>query len=134
MSSLIAIALAAHVLSAIFWAGSTFTLVRLSGLGGERLVLPQAGAAVVAILTGGYLWHTLHGSDLGPFEQVLLGGIVAALIAILLQLVVGARTLAALRRERLDDKSAQRRIAMAQRIAAGLLAITVVCMVIARYV
>lgn len=134
MATLILIVLAAHVLSSVFWAGSTFTLARLSGLGGERLVLPQAGAAVVAILTGGYLWHTLHGTNLGPFEQVLLGGIVAALIAISLQIVVSVRTLAALRRERLDDKSAQRRIAIVQRFAAGLLAITVICMVSGRYV
>jgi hypothetical protein len=134
LATLILIVLAAHVLSSVFWAGSTFTLARLSGLGGERLVLPQAGAAVVAILTGGYLWHTLHGTNLGPFEQVLLGGIVAALIAISLQIVVSVRTLAALRRERLDDKSAQRRIAIVQRFAAGLLAITVICMVSGRYV
>jgi hypothetical protein len=64
----------------------------------------------------------------------LLCGAAAALIAILLQALVGFGTIAALRRERLDDKSAQRRIAMAQRFAAGLLAITVTCMVIARYV
>jgi hypothetical protein len=134
LATLIVIALAAHVLSSVFWAGSTFTLARLSGLGGERLVLPQTGAGVVAVLTGGYLWHTLHGAGFGPFEQVLLIGIAAALIAIVLQIVVGFRTLAALRRERLDDKSAHRRIAMAQRFTAGLLAITVVCMAIARYV
>jgi hypothetical protein len=134
LATLIVIALAMHVLSSVFWAGSTFTLARLSGLAGERLVLPQAGAAVVAILTGGYLWHTMHGADLGPFEQVLLGGISAALIAILLQIVVGVRTVAALRRETLDDKSAQRRLAVVQRFAAGLLAITVICMAIARYV
>jgi hypothetical protein len=134
LATLIVIALAMHVLSSVFWAGSTFTLARLSGLAGERLVLPQAGAAVVAILTGGYLWHTMHGTDLGPFEQVLLGGISAALIAILLQIVVGVRTVAALRRETLDDKSAQRRLAVVQRFAAGLLAITVICMAIARYV
>jgi len=134
LATLIAIALAAHVLSAVFWAGSTFTLVRLSGLGGERLVLPQAGAAIVAVATGGYLWHTLHGDSFGTFEQVLLCGAAAALIAILLQASVGFGTLAALRRERLDDTSAQRRIAMAQRFAAGLLAITVVCMAAGRYV
>jgi hypothetical protein len=134
LATLMLIVLAAHVLSSVFWAGSTFTLARLSGLGGDRLVLPQAGAAVVAILTGGYLWHTLHSTNLGPFEQVLLGGIVTALIAISLQIVVGVRALAALRRERLDDKSAQRRIALVQRFAAGLLAITVICMVIGRYV
>jgi hypothetical protein len=134
LATLIVIALAAHVLSSVFWAGSTFTLARLSGLGGERLVLPQAGAAVVAILSGGYLWSNLHSAGFSPFEQVLLIGISAALIAIVLQIVVGIRTFAALRREKLDDNSAQRRIAMAQRFAALLLAITVICMAIARYV
>ena len=134
MVTLIMIAIAAHVLSAVFWAGSTFTLARLSGLGGERLVIPQTGAAVIAILTGGYLWHTLHESNFGPFEQVLAIGAVAALISLLLQAAMGFRTLAARRREKLDDASAQRRIATAQRFAAGLLAITVICMVIARYV
>jgi hypothetical protein len=131
---LIVITLAAHVLSSVFWAGSTFTLARLSGLGGERLVLPQTGAAVVAVLTGAYLGHTWHGTGFGPFEQVLLIGIAAALIAMILQIVVGFRTLAALRRESLDDKPAHRRIAIAQRFAAPLLAITVICMAIARYV
>lgn len=134
MTALIVIALAIHVLSSVFWAGSTFTLARLSGLGGERLVLPQAGAAIVAILTGGYLGHTLHGTDFGLFEQVLLGGIAAALIAFVLQIAVSVRTLAAFRRERLDEMSAQRQIAMAQRVAAGLLTITVICMAIGRYV
>ena len=134
MATLVAITLAAHVLSSVFWAGSTFTLARLAGLGGERLVAPQTGAAVVAILTGAYLGHTLHGASFGTFEQVLLIGIVAALVAATLQIVVGFRTVAALRRARLDEKSAQRQIAIAQRFAAGLLAVTVICMAAARYV
>ena len=134
MATFILVALAAHVLSSVFWAGSTFTLARLSGLGGERLVVPQTGAAVVAILTGGYLWHTLHDAGFGSFEQVLFIGAVAALIAMVLQVAIGSRTLVARRRARLDETSAQRRIAMAQRLAAGLLTVTVICMVIARYV
>lgn len=134
MASLIAITLAAHVLSSVFWAGSTFTLARLSGLGGERLVVPQTGAAVVALLSGGYLWHRLHDASFGMFEQVLLIGIVAALIALVVQIAAGFRTLEALRHERFDEKSARQRIAIAQRIAAGLLAITVTCMAVARYV
>jgi uncharacterized membrane protein len=134
LATLIAIVLAVHMLSAVFWAGSTFTLARLAGIGGERLVAPQAGAAVVTILSGGYLWHSLHESSFGSFEQTLLVGIIAALIAVLLQITVGFRTLAALRRERLDHKLAERRIAIAQRFAAGLLAITVICMATARYV
>jgi uncharacterized membrane protein len=134
LTTFVIIALAAHVLSSVFWAGSTFTLARLSGLGGERLVIPQTGAAVIAILTGGYLWHTLHDAGFGSFEQVLLIGAAAALVALLLQVAMGFRTLAARRRENLDETTAQRRIATAQRFAAGLLAIAVICMVIARYV
>jgi uncharacterized membrane protein len=134
LATLIAIALAVHVLSSVFWAGSTFTLARLSGFGGQHLVAPQAGAAVVAVLTGGYLGHTLHGKSFGTFEQVLLVGIVTALIAIALQIVVGFRTVAALRHKRLDEQSAQQRIAAVQRFAAGLLTITVICMAVARYV
>lgn len=134
MATLIAIALAVHVLSSVFWAGSTFTMARLSGLGGERLVAPQTGAAAIAILTGGYLGHALHSTSFGTFEQVLLIGIVAALIAFILQTVVGFRTLAALRHERSNEKSAQQRIAIVQRFAAALLAITVICMAVARNV
>ena len=134
MAWLIAITLAAHVLSSVFWAGSTFTMARLAGLGGARLVVPQAGAAAVAILTGAYLGHSLHSGNFGAFEQVLVIGIVAALVAVILQVVVGFRTLAALRRVRLDENSAQQKIAIAQRFAAGLLAITVICMAVARYV
>ena len=77
MAWLIAITLAVHVLSSVFWAGSTFTMARLAGLGGARLVVPQAGAAAVAILTGAYLGNALHGGNFGAFEQVLMIGIVA---------------------------------------------------------
>ncbi|SHN83018.1 hypothetical protein [Bradyrhizobium erythrophlei] len=76
----------------------------------------------------------MHGGNFGAFEQVLMIGIVAALIAVILQVVVGFRTLAAVRRARLDENSAQQKIAIAQRFAAGLLAITVICMAVARYV
>jgi hypothetical protein len=134
MTASIVIAIALHVLSSVFWAGSTFTLARLSGLGGDRLVYPQTAAAAIAVLTGGYLWTTLHGSGIGPIEQVLLGGIAAALVAIVIQLFVGLRTLDALRRRYLGEEPARRRIAVAQRVAAGLLAITAICMATARYV
>lgn len=134
MTTLVVIAIAVHVLSSVFWAGSTFTLARLSGLGGERLVYPQTGAAAVAVLTGGYLWATLHSVGIGTTERVLLGGIAAALIAIAVQVLVGFRTLGELRRQQLGEEPARRRIRVAQRFAAALLAITVICMATARYV
>jgi hypothetical protein len=134
MTTLLVIMIAAHVLSSVFWAGSTFTLARLSGLGGERLVYPQTGAAAIAVLSGGYLWTQLHGTGIGPVEQILLGGIVAALIALLVQASTGFRALSALRHQQLSEEQARQRIAAAQRLTTGLLAITAICMASARYV
>src|SRR5258708_28513882 len=75
------ITLSLHVLSSVFWAGSSFTLARTGGAGGEQLFRPQMAAAVVAILTGGYLGHLAHGGAFSTTEQVLAAGAVAALLA-----------------------------------------------------
>jgi hypothetical protein len=107
------IAIGLHALSGVFWAGTTFALVRSQGQGAQQLRKPQIGAAVLAILTGMALWGLAHRGAFGNAERVLGAGVVAALIAAAVQF---ASTRAA-----------------AQRIAAGLLAITVLCMVIARY-
>ncbi|MGY4318547.1 hypothetical protein [Bradyrhizobium sp. JR3.5] len=56
MQIVLIIALSLHVLSSVFWAGSSFTLARTGGLGGEKLLVPQIGAATVAIVTGATLW------------------------------------------------------------------------------
>jgi hypothetical protein len=109
------ILLAIHVLSAVFWAGSTFTLARAGGVGSDELFKPQMGAAVVAFLTGVGLWMMLHQGAHSAVEQILGVGIVAA--------VAAAGVQGALRRKP----------ATGQRIAAILLAITTVCMVVARY-
>src|SRR5258708_567185 len=93
------IVLSLHVLSSVFWAGSSFTLARTGGVGGELLFRPQMGAAVIAILTGGYLGHLVHEATFGMA----------------------------------DEMAARSRIATAQRIAAGLLAVTAICMGAARY-
>jgi hypothetical protein len=49
-----------HVLSGVFWAGTTFALTRLSGDQETVLFRPQMGAALIAILTGASLWHHLR--------------------------------------------------------------------------
>jgi hypothetical protein len=134
MPATVIAALIIHVLVSVFWAGTTFTLARLAGLGGEKLVFPQLGAAVIAVLTGGYLGHTLHSSGFGLAEQVLAIGIACALIAAGLQGVIGVGTLRHLQNSRLDMGRARDRIGTAQRAAAALLAITVIAMVLARYV
>ena len=127
------IALSLHVLSSVFWAGSSFTLARTGGIGGELLFRPQMGAALIAVLTGGYLGHLVHEGIFGTAEQILAVGAVAALVAAGVQGAIGGRAIRSLRRGTADEVAARSRLATAQRIAAGLLAVTAVCMGAARY-
>jgi hypothetical protein len=113
----IIILIALHVLAGVFWAGSTFTLARNGGAGSDALFRPQMGAAVIVLLTGAGMWHLLHAGSFALGEKVLMAGALAAIAA--------AGVQGALRRSQ---------PATAQRIAAGLLAVTVVCMVVSRYV
>ncbi len=133
MQTVLIIALSLHVLAAVFWAGGTFVLARLGGAGGPRLRAPMLGAAIVTLLTGGYLWHALHGAAFGRPEKVLAVGIACALLAFLVQVGAGARTRWQLARATLPEAAAQARMALVARLAAGLLMITVICMAAARY-
>jgi uncharacterized membrane protein len=134
MQTALIIALSLHILSSVFWAGTSFALARTGGVGGEQLFRPQMGAAVVAVLTGGYLGHLAHAGSFGTAEQVLAAGAFAALVAAGVQGVIGGRAIRSLRAGTADEAAARSRIATAQRIAAGLLAVTAVCMGAARYV
>src|SRR5947209_18996170 len=117
MQIALVIAISLHVLYGVFWAGSSFTLARSGGAGGEPLFRPQMGAAAIAVVTGGYLGHLLHAAAFGPSEQVLMVGILAALIAAGVQGAVGGRAIRALRAGKVDETAARSRIATAQRIA-----------------
>ncbi|HEY2211770.1 MAG TPA: hypothetical protein VGH62_09165 [Bradyrhizobium sp.] len=134
MQIVLVIALSLHILSTVFWAGTSFTLARTGGIGGEQLFRPQMGAAVVAVLTGGYLGHLVHAGAFGTAEQILAVGALAALVAAGVQGAIGGRAIRSLRTGTADEAGARSRIAKAQRIAAGLLAVTAVCMAAARYV
>lgn len=134
MQTTLIIVLSLHILSSVFWAGSSFTLARTGGIGGEKLFRPQMGAAVVAVLTGGYLGHLVHAGSFGPAEQVLAVGAVAALVAAGVQGAIGGRAIRSLRNGTSDETVVRSRIATAQRVAAVLLALTAVCMGAARYV
>jgi hypothetical protein len=133
MQATLIIALVLHVLSGVFWAGSTFALARTGGNQADRLFRPQMGAATVAIVTGGVLGYLLHRGSPG-IQEYLLG--VGALCAMLAAGVQGAsanvvkRLSAAGAGEALAASSG---VAISQRIAAALLAITVICMAAARY-
>jgi hypothetical protein len=113
---LIMVLLAVHVLAGVFWAGSTFALARAGGEAAARLFRPQMGAATLALLAGLGLWGILHRGPMGPMEDTLAVGVVCALAAAGVQGML--------------RKSSP---ALSQRLASLLLAITVVCMVTARY-
>lgn len=117
MQMVLSVLMALHILTGVFWAGSTFAIVRSGGAGSEVLFGPQMASATVAILAGIGLWGILHRGGMGPMEHVLALGAVCAVAA------AGAQ--GALRRKN---------PLKGQRIAAGLLAITVVSMAVARFV
>ncbi|WP_054313891.1 hypothetical protein [Mesorhizobium sp. 1M-11] len=128
------LALALHVMSGVFWAGSTFVLART---GDGRLAMslfgPQMGAATVAVLSGAVLWYLFHGTGyFGTQEQALAVGAIAAIVAAGVQGISVGRSRRATAQEAVA--STLRQAVRGERLAAGLLAITVVAMAIARVV
>jgi len=117
MLLLITILIGLHILAGVFWAGSTFAIVRSGGAGAAALFGPQMGSATVTLLAGVGLWGLLHGGHMGPMEHTLALGAVCAIAAAGVQ---GA--------------TRRKNPLKGQKIAAGLLVITVICMAIARYV
>ena len=132
MQTAVIVALVLHVLSGVFWAGSTFVLARTGGNQAARLFGPQMGAAVVAVASGAVLWFLLHRGTPGIQERLLEIGAVSALIAAGVQ-GFGARAARAVATAGAGATPADDRVALTQRIAAALLALTVICMAAARY-
>jgi hypothetical protein len=116
MQLILMVLIGIHILAGVFWAGSTFTIVRSGGAGASTLFGPQMGSATLTILAGVGLWGILHRGAEGPMEHTLALG---ALCAVAAAGVQGA--------------THKKNPVKGQRIAAGLLAITVICMAIARY-
>jgi hypothetical protein len=133
MPQILMAAISLHVLSAVFWAGSTFTLASVAGASSERLFAPQMAAAFVAILFGGYLWRALHRGTFETMEKVLGLGVVCALLALAVQLVIAGMAVRNLSRKSGDGDTQRFRIVVAHRIAAALLAVTTLSMAAARF-
>ena len=131
MRTTLIIILTLHVLSGVFWAGTTFALARTGGNQAALFFRPQMAAAAVAVATGGLLWILLHH---GPLETP---GHLLAIGTLGPAGVQGAIVAPALRKlSVLGQAEGSRwhyRVASGQRIAAALLAITVICMAAARY-
>ena len=117
MQTLLIVLIGLHILAGVFWAGSTFAVARSGGVGAQALFGPQMGAATITVLAGIGLWGILHRGAMGPMEHTLALG---ALCAIAAAGVQGA--------------THRKNPLKGQRIAAGLLAVAVICMAIARFV
>lgn len=126
MQILLIIAIAVHVLSSVFWAGSTFALAGKGGEGAGTLLHPRLGAAIVSILSGSSLWHLLHQGSFQRTEQILAAGAAAAMLALLVQV--------AMVRPGLRSGETSPRVAAGYRMSAALLFATVICMAVARYI
>jgi hypothetical protein len=135
MQATVVVALVLHVLSGVFWAGSTFALARLGGNQALRLLGPQLGAAAVAIISGAVLWFFLHRGGDGIAERTLAAGAVFAIIAAGVQVATGITSRQALAGAgNLQSPRVEGRAVTGQRIAAACLAVTVICMAAFRYV
>jgi hypothetical protein len=125
-----------HVLSGVFWAGSTLALARSRAASAGELFRPQMGAATVTVITGGVLTYLLHFPGSGGLQERILE--LGALAAVLAAAVQGALCGSALRQLAAaggtNNKGSQGRVILGHQIAAGLLALTVTCMAGARYV
>jgi hypothetical protein len=134
MQIVIVLTLVLHVLSGVFWAGSTFTLARIGGPGAEKLLRPQLACATMVVATGALLWGLIHvGGTPGRTEYILGLGALAAIAAAGVQ---GFGLRAARKRAEAKEAGADESgggAVRTQLIAARLLAITVICMAASRY-
>ena len=126
--------LTVHVLSGVFWAGSTSAMANLGSIDAARLFPFQMGSAGLTVLTGLAMWAFELGAQFYTHEQILLVGIVAAVIAGAVQgNVIGRARRQLPASSPADEAAIIGRIAKANRIAAGLLLVAVACMIIARF-
>jgi hypothetical protein len=123
-----------HVMAGVFWAGTTFTIARDPEIKAERFFGPQMGSAALAVITGGLLWYFFHEGVFGNMELVLAIGIVAALAAAgVLGAIVGPARRQLAGADEAVTVALRAQMARGERIAARLLALTVLCMAIARF-
>jgi hypothetical protein len=130
--NILALILPLHMLAAVVWLGLAVIVSMNAGKGGEKAFRPQMAAAVVAFLSGGYLWHVFYGAQFGPAQKALAFGVVAAIAAAGVQGMMVGRSRRKLANGTLTEEAARPRIARAHQIAAGLLIVTVLTMVMAR--
>jgi hypothetical protein len=138
MQTTLLVTQALHILAGVFWAGSTFALARSRAASADELFRPQMGAAAMATMTGGILWYLLQTpgfgtQGFGTREKVLALGALAAVLAAGVQGALCGSALRQLATAGGPDARSQAQVTLGHRIAAALLALTVICMATARY-
>ena len=134
MRATLIVTLVLHILSGVFWAGTTFALARTGANQTDQFFRPQMGAAVIVVATGGLLWYLVHPGSFGTTEQILAVGVFCAFVAAGIQGMSGGSALRKLSIAGESEASRLRhRVATGQRVAAAFLMLTVTCMAVARY-
>lgn len=129
------VVLGLHVLTGVFWAGTTITLARVPEIKAEKFLPLQMRAAGIVMVTGALLWYFFHGAYFGSMEITLAIGIVAAFAAAgVLSMVVRSAAGKLAAADASEEARLRAQMAKGQRIAAGLLVLTVICMAIARMI
>ena len=129
------VVLGLHVLTGVFWAGTTITLARVPEIKAEKFLPLQMRAAGIVMVTGALLWYFFHGAYFGSMEITLAIGIVAAFAAAgVLSAVVRSAAGKLAGADAGEETRLRAQMAKGQRIAAGLLVLTVICMGIARMI
>jgi hypothetical protein len=121
-----------HVAASVFWAGSCFVLARPGASGAQALFRPQMVAATIAIFAGGGLWSMYRLSGFGHMVMILTVGAVCAIAAAGVQGALVGGTIRKMKAGALAEADARRTMALGNRIAAGLLAVTLITMVAAQ--
>ncbi|AZO55343.1 MULTISPECIES: hypothetical protein [unclassified Mesorhizobium] len=122
-----------HVMAGVFWAGTTIAVARDPDIRAERFFRPQMGAAGLAFLTGLLLWYFFHEGAFGSMEKVLALGILTALIAAGVQgALVGSASRQLAGADAATQTELRAKMTRGERIASGLLVITVLCMATAK--
>jgi hypothetical protein len=119
-----------HMAAALFWLLSSLALGWNNNPAASKVLFrPQMIGATLAVFSGGGLWQILHAGRFGPQEMVLaVGGVLAIFAAGVQGAMVGGNV------RRLPDPAAAAAIQRGQRVATGLLAATLLCMLAERYV
>jgi hypothetical protein len=127
------IVLGLHVMAGVFWAGTTIAVGRDPDIRVERFFRPQMGAAGMVFLTGALLWYSSKTPNSGPRKKVLALGIATALIAAGVQgALVGSASRQLAGTDAATEAKLRAKMTRGERIAGGLLVITVLCMAVAR--